>query len=105
MEGWLKTIKNGGNNGIATNDMEKEQRAVKKVQNHTSDSSDYSNMNSLNVKTELLDSIEEKLSKAATATGRSTGNSSLLYKPGMIQILLPYEVTHSISSIYNSHFF
>lgn len=105
MEGWLKTIKNGGNNGIATNDMEKEQRAVRKVQNYTSDSSDYSNTNLLNVKTELLDSIEEKLTKAATGTGRSTGNSSLLYKPGMIQILLPYEVTHFVSSNSDSLFF
>jgi hypothetical protein len=105
MEGWLKTIRNGASNGIATNDLEKEHRAVKKVQTYTSDSSEYSNVNFLNVKTELLDSIEEKLSKAATATGRSTGNSSLLYKPGMIQILLPYEVVHFLIYIAMRAFF
>jgi hypothetical protein len=105
MEGWLKTVRNGSSNGIATNDLEREHRAVKKVQTHRSDSTEYSNMNFMNVKTELLDSIEEKLSKAATATGRSTGNSSLLYKPGIIQILLPYEVIHSFICIATRMFF
>ena len=53
------------------------------------------------IKMDLLKGIEEKLTKAGGATGRGSGGSSVLLKPGMVQILLPYEVKDQLCCVLN----
>lgn len=80
MESWLQALK--GDGGIQSNiakDADDDDTAELKDEIEK-------------IKTDLLSGIEEKLIKAGGATGRGSGGSSVLLKPGMVQILLPYEV-------------
>jgi hypothetical protein len=79
MESWLQVLK--GDSGIQTS-------SARDADDDTAELKDEIEK----IKTDLLRGIEEKLTKAGGATGRGSGGSSVLLKPGMVQILLPYEV-------------
>jgi hypothetical protein len=91
MESWLQVLK--GDSGSQTNtakDAEDDDTAEVKDEIEK-------------IKTDLLRGIEEKLTKAGGATGRGSGGSSVLLKPGMVHILLPYEV-HGLESLIDHRF-
>ena len=85
MESWLQALK--GDSGSQTNI----------AQNVDDDDVTDLKYEIEKIKTDLLKGIEEKLTKAGTASGRGSGGSSVLLKPGMVQILLPYEVRHNLN--------
>ena len=93
MESWLQALK--GDSGSQIN-----------IAKDAADDADDDDMAELKdetekIKMDLLKGIEEKLTKAGGATGRGSGGSSVLLKPGMVQILLPYEVNDHLCCILN----
>ena len=96
MENWLQQLKddsiNNGNKASSKssvsleNEESSEMALLQKRSNEVN-----------RIKVDLLKGIEIKLSKARSAGVRGLGGTSLPpHKPGMVQILLPYEVSHCI---------
>lgn len=89
MESWLQQLKDDGHT-VHKQPVEGDELSAEAVHHRRS-----SEVN--RIKVDLLKGIEKKLSKARNAGVRGPAGSSVPpHKPGMVQILLPYEVRMSL---------
>lgn len=96
MENWLQQLKddsiNNGNKASSKSSVSLDNEGLSELALLQKRSNEVNR-----IKVDLLKGIEIKLSKARSAGVRGLGGSSLPpHKPGMVQILLPYEVCHYI---------